>query len=377
LRALTSRELKDSGGNAVEIVGVELWQFETTRAAVEGIIRALVTAVEAHVNAIALRGLPQAYVQLMTAAGGIWSALPQMQGVPATPFDTLARIDTIAIAIKHRFVVWVEDLERFAPGAGTNNVETPEDAERLNPIRALLLGLDRLSAVTVVTATTSLQTRFDVEKIARFVEGLPDLEPIYVARILARFRQGCIASYDDIDPRRDTASPSLEELGNEEMLAMVRQMPSWNRNPSITESLIHLCGTPRTLKQSLRVVLEDWALLHGEIAFDDLFVATILRTSQPDVFARVHSHVQTLKDQSRRSYGRDEDKQVALKLWEGAFQTIPLPDYTRRAVGVAIRFLFPTTSGGSDTRHLQGVASPAHVDYWDRVLSRAPPPSST
>jgi hypothetical protein len=52
--------------------------------------------------------------------------------------------------------------ERFA-GQGAGESETPADAERLNPIRALLYGLDRLQSVTVITATTSLHVRLDLE----------------------------------------------------------------------------------------------------------------------------------------------------------------------------------------------------------------------
>ena len=117
----------------IHVVPVELWSYETTRAAVEGVINALIESLAQEVNVTALRGLPETYVAAMSSVGGLWSTLAHLQGKSPSPSKTLERIDAVATAIDHRFVVWVEDLERFA-GSGNVGAETLEDAERLNPI---------------------------------------------------------------------------------------------------------------------------------------------------------------------------------------------------------------------------------------------------
>jgi hypothetical protein len=128
------------------------------------VIRGLVDALAKEVNVIGLRGLASSYADAMSASGGWLAALVRLQGVPTRPLDALKAIDVVATTIGIRYVVWIEDLERFAAG------ETPEaneeKLEKLNPIRALLYGLDQLSSITVVTATIKLRMRFDIEKSA-------------------------------------------------------------------------------------------------------------------------------------------------------------------------------------------------------------------
>jgi len=66
----------------VHVVPVELWPYETPRAAVEGVIRTLVDALSREVNVTALRGIPESYVNAMSSAGGVWSAIAHLQGAP-------------------------------------------------------------------------------------------------------------------------------------------------------------------------------------------------------------------------------------------------------------------------------------------------------
>ena len=163
----------------IRVVVAELWPYEASRAAVQGVIRTLVDELSKEVNVVGIRGIAAEYAEAMSAAGGIWSALARLQGIPTNPNDALAVLDDMATAIGIRMVVWIEDLERFAGGP------TGVDEERLNPIRSLLYGLDKLRSITVITATTSLHQRFDIEKIARFVESIPDIPEQETAKILA------------------------------------------------------------------------------------------------------------------------------------------------------------------------------------------------
>jgi hypothetical protein len=345
----------------VRIVPVELWPYETPRAAVEGVIRALVTALSCEVGVVALRGLPESYAEAMSSAGGIWSAVTRLQGTPSTPLESLRQIDDVATTIGCRYVVWVEDLERFAGRGGSSAEETPEDAERLNPIRALLYGLDGLQSVTVITATTSLHVRFDLEKIARFVEDLPQLDEYEVAKILASFRDGCRGNYDVIDPADQGVRKELDKLGDQQRLEARRAI----RGPgahSLMDALPALCATPRTLKQALRAALDTWERLAGEVDLDDLLAMSILREDQPHIFALVRQHIDALRGRGFVGTERENARQG----WSTAFDKMQIDNLTRAAVGQIIKFVFGDSNAEIKP---QGLKNRGHTDYWTRFLS--------
>ena len=245
------------------------------------------------------------------------------------------------------------------------SLETLEDAERLNPIRALLLGLDRLRAVTVITATVSLQSRFDLEKIARFVELLPDLEGDKVATLLGRFRKGVRQKYNDVQlPGGDVV---LDELENGQVRQM-RHAVLGSRLVDICDALPLLCATPRGLKQALRLVREDWDRLHGEIDFDDFFVATVLRVALPDVFSLIQRHINLLQSRASTTDWREKERREELKKYKAEFDAIPLDGQIRAAADLAVSFLFSDAPGRE--RKPQGIATISKSNYWHRLLSR-------
>lgn len=267
-------------------------------------------------------------------------------------------------------MVWVEDLERFARGGGAwddAEPETPEESERLNPIRALLLGLERLESVSVITATTTLYSRFDIEKIARYVEELPSLPAGHVSQIFKTFRNGCLSASDI----RDTADPvvrkELEELGQVELEEEARRMLG-SRIVSLASAIVHLCTTPRTLKSAIRTTLDTWRRLLGEIDFDDLLVMSIVRAARPDVFAAIAAHVDALRRQAgnMRSELLAKEQEQAWKAWQETLQNLRLDDAERAALNVIIEFVFKKFS---PTAKPQGLRHDTHANYWQRFLA--------
>jgi hypothetical protein len=357
----------------VHVVPVELWPFETSRAAVQGVIGALVDALAREVSVVGLRGLPGEYAEAMSATGSIGAALVRIQGIPSSPLAALRRIDEIATAIGIRYVVWVEDLERFAGGHSSTavSVETSEEAERLAPIRALLGGLDQLHAITVITATTTLDKRFDLEKIARYVETLPDLKEEHVTSALEMFRTGCLRAYEVIDPFESLASTrssgavkkrrDLIKFTDPAGITLRRAMLG-SRPSGIGEAIAALVRTPRTMKQGLRACLETWDCLPGEVDFDDVLVMSLLRVALPDVFSLVERHVGTL----RREIGySDEDGKTADEAWSRDLSAAVADARTRQIVAEVIKFVFAAQGKSAKP---QGLATHAHADYWRRFL---------
>jgi hypothetical protein len=338
-------------GKVVKLVPVELWPYETPRAAVAGVIGALVDALGREVNLLSLRGLPAAYAEAMSAAGGIWSVLARLQGIPSDPFASLKTIDRVAKAIGLQYVVWIDDLERFAGGAS--------DEERLSPISALLYGLDQGDSVTVIAATTNLHVRFDIEKIARFVEHMPEIPEGRLRKILGLFRNGPSAEAG-IDPAWPVERQKLGELNDDLDMKFIRDMVGTDVR-DIADALTTLCATPRVLKKALRACLDTWRSLAGEIDLDHLLALSILREAQPDAFALVDGHLHFL----RGSPAKDEMPKAEAS-WKAALAALNLDARTRDAVRHVIEFVF---SGDEANHRPQGVWHRSHADYWDRFLT--------
>jgi hypothetical protein len=346
-------------GRRVRLVRVALWPYDTSRAAVEGVIQALVDALGEENDVVALRSVPAAYADAMSAVNGWLGALARIHGVQ-TPTSTLKAIDRVAIATGLQYVVWIEDLERFAGGH-------EPDEEKLNPIRALLYDLDQLEAVSVVTATTSLSLRFDLEKIARFVEEIPRLPELPVARILGTFRTGCREVRDYVDPADPNVRKKLDDLGDaasfsaREIFGLV--------SLTVIDALPILCSTPRKLKHALRACLDVWEELLGEIDFDDLLVLSILKEGQPDAFALLQQFLRHW-----RGGGRAEERAESQKAWDAELLKL-IPDArSRAAVQAAVKFLFEPED--DDASKPQGVRQHVHADYWQRATTKqAPPPN--
>jgi hypothetical protein len=359
---MTIRELEAMDiEKRTHIVPIGLWPYETTKAAVIGTIGAIIDALNQETNTIGLRTLPGAYVQSMSAAGGMWAILaPLFQ--EDDPYKVLKAIDDVASAIGHHYVVWIEDLERFAggghPDAGEG--ETVEEAERLRPIKALLYGLNELSSVTIVTATTTLHTRFDLNKIARFVEKPLQVSEESVGPIIDEFKSGCLAG--------DWISPLQEMNPNKvfhflELNSMSRRL---HRNMFGSEyfgeedALLALCVTPRSIKSSLEACWDVWGWLKGEIDFYDVLVMSFLRTTNPDFFAWIEKHYAVLQDRDQHSNGETRDLEDII---EAPLEKMEADEDIRRAFVEIVKFIFEKKNADMKPQGL------AKTIYWDRYLA--------
>src|SRR5690606_7297604 len=133
----------------------ELWPYDTPAAVVEGALRTLLDGVSKEVSVAAPRGVPNRYLAAMGAAGTIPTMVAYLVGKTGTPFDVLQAVDRIATTIGHRFVIWVEELERFA-GNGADD-EDLEHSRRLAPLRAL----DRQLAETLFGSVADVVDLFE------------------------------------------------------------------------------------------------------------------------------------------------------------------------------------------------------------------------
>jgi hypothetical protein len=361
----------DQLGKRVAIIPVTLWPFDSAEAASRGILNSLTRELGRHVNVARLSGLPDAYVSVVEKAGGMWASITSFMRAPNDPDQILRAYEVIASAVGVNIVLWVEDLERFAGSEGlVGEAAVDREAGRLSPIRALLHALDRLSHVSVVIASTSLHTRFDLDKIARFVEHVPRLKQSLIWQVIHSFKQHCLQFPDGtIDPASKRARAEMSDGSYSTPLGRMFEDRA-GKFTNIRDAISSLCATPRKLKQALRVSLESWDHLKGEIDPDDVLAMSVLRVAEPNVFALVDRHVSELQHGTIGADLSGDEDSAFDKALEEVMGNAP---ERHACVQLLVDFVFPQRQSQPGIQYVpekpQGLAVDRHVDYWRRYLS--------
>lgn len=270
--SLVERDLANEKN--IEFARIRLWAYDTPEAAMRGVLDRLIEAVGRHAPTLALTGLPGEYLAAVDHMAGRWGVLRLLSPLERDPLNLLKKIDRIAAAVGVRFVLAIEDFERFREGHA--------DASSLGPIRALLYQLDQCEHVTVVMASDDLDDRFDMEKIARYVERVPTVTAKRVASMLDQFRSACMRVepllIDPGEVHRLDFNPSIGKR-------MALDASHGERALLVEEAAVVLAGTPRTLKLAVRRACDFWKKLPGEIDIDELLVLSVLKACAPEVYA--------------------------------------------------------------------------------------------
>jgi hypothetical protein len=355
LRNLTQQYVKSRPhSRRIEFVNIELWPYETPDAAVQGILRLLTKALAKEIDTARLDGLPNAYLEAITKNSGLSNILPQAASRARTPASVLDDIDAMAKIIDRRYVLWVEDLERFAFGdPGAEKIEAAE-LSRLAPIRALLLGLDNAESFTVITATTTLFLRFDLEKIARYVERVPALSRQTVRKEIAKCRTQWLAGV--IDPAKDQRNGLGWDSAFDEDISY-RMLGDEIVN--FAAAMTVLADTPRVLKQGLRRAQETWQSMRGEIDVDEMIAMCLMREANPQAFALVESNVDRLRG---LVIATRQDAQP-LNDFVTELDSLPIAPHTLKAIKRLTMEIFVHQS-----RRPQGLRHHNHADYWHRFM---------
>lgn len=265
---LLAKRLSDDRG--LVFVRVSLWPFENSQAAVRGIVDGVVAELSTRVDVVALTEVRQQYIEAIRSAGGRFESIASLLAGRRSAEKQLEAIGQLAIAAGLRVVLWIEDLERFAGSDELpENGKASRDVERLSPVRALLYLLDKSSAITVILATTSLEARFDLDKIARFIERPPQPKNAEVAKLFAVTRKACLGGHlrTIVDSAPVEAREPLSTLESEgQTKAWLFDLSGETNDPAI--ALCALVASPRSLKNTLRSVVDSWRTLAGEVDFE-------------------------------------------------------------------------------------------------------------
>ncbi len=190
--------------------------------------------------------------------------------------------------------------------------------------------------------------------------------------VLSTFRKLCLSMFqDDIDVL--TEEQRSEQLGDhtpqDSFIPQFKLMLSEGQDP--IDNICRLVKTPRLLKIILRHCLNTWELLHGELDFDDLLVANVLRLAAPEAFDFILSNCNELRGlvEDGLFKNREERQKAVEKKWESVCSHVTWDTYAAKQL---IQFLF---YGWKDPDHMsrkniapQGFQLSTPTDYWDRFI---------
>jgi hypothetical protein len=348
----------------VRIVEVSLWPYDSPEAAVRGILRAAIQEIGRHVNVLPLVGLSDDYATAIEGAAGRLGSIARIARGSSDPEETLGRLSAIAEAIGLHLVFWIEDLERFSGHRVAATALSSRPEERLGPIRALLHLLARQEYISVVISDVSLDAGFDLDKIARFISRLwKDIQTL---------RSACLGGWPRqvIDPAhtkvRETLTPPEDEHALTVWLWSFR-----DDEPGLQEAIALLVDTPRAFKSALRLTLDIWEQLAGEIDLDSVLVASVLRVSRPAVFAIIDKYSGAFQHGFKDSLSNR--RHPALDEFDRAVAADP-EKRMQNAIRTVVTFIFPAAreEGVLDREYVsrpQALFVNQHVDYYQRYSS--------
>lgn len=187
-------------------------------------------------------------------------------------------------------------------------------------------------------------------------------------QIISTFRRICLERYaDDID----MISPikRSERLGLKNGNILRELFPEVNQP---NDDICRLTKTPRLLKMVLRRTFYAWESLHGELDFDDLLIANVIRFSAPEAFNFILDNIQEIRA-LRFNLKYPVDSNERLKAIEAKWVRISEnANWDVTSTKQLIKFLFPfwgETYNSNSELPLQRLYVSSPADYWFRFLT--------
>ncbi len=379
---LVQYELKQPSKNKIEteVIQLSLWQFESTAAATSGILISLVNVVSKHVSTLAFSGVADRYLDAAERISTTSNVIASLMRVNRTPEEVVNQVGEIAEAIGVRFILWIEDFERFTYARTTKSEYAQiHEAERMSPINSLLYLLDRTKGITVVMSDTTSRSWFDQNKLVRFVERMPAMDYEQVWGDIEVFRSACLR-LPFIDPAEKGHRSKLQPPEASGEYGGFVWLWGFGDSPSIQLAMAQLTDTPRVLKDALRYTWDTWSILRGEIDFDCVLVISIMRAVKPNIIDFIEKeedlvynrrttisaglHQQTGEAEKRQANCDEFFKRLAKSLTD-------LSQEKQIAIRACIGYLFPEMSN-----QVGYVLAPPDCpqgfhngEYWDRYCN--------
>ena len=273
--------------NRRKIVRISLWPYKDASSAVRAVLHKLVHELSKHVDTLGLAGLPASFVGMIEQQQGLLPALVRLAQVSNEPAELIDRLSETLQAIDVRFVLIVEDYERFLQ-LDSSTAEGQQSKLRAPELDALFYLLDNRKHISVILASIDLRTRFDSQKIARRVFEVPAIASWDVLDIVKNMRDYCLSGNPRpfINPGDDNCFDKIDSAAYSDEL-IGRFVKGDAQPPSVPDAFAMLCSTPRQLKTVLRDTWDAWRAVCGEVEWDSLALITCLKVCRPDVYAQL------------------------------------------------------------------------------------------
>jgi len=191
----------------------------------------------------------------------------------------------------------------------------------------------------------------------------------HMVTLIEHFRKICFKLYpEDIDTL--TEHFRNERFGTETPGLLQLQLRMGLENEPILLISRHI-KTPRLLKLVLRKTYRTWQHLHGEIDFDDMLIANVLRFGAPEAFEFLLENI--IEIRSIQVGINSEAKEKRLTAIENKWtQLAKVVDWDTSSAKGLIQFLFPTWQDKyypPKKSNYQGLQVENPTDYWPRFLN--------
>jgi len=260
--------------------------------------------------------------------------------------------------IDKRLVIYLEDIDRG-----------PDTTVFYGEIASLLDRLKALRNVSFVLAVgQDIQTATVITRISEHVEVIPALPAEKMLRLCMSFRKLCLTQFeDDIDPQIATREKRVELEGvSASDLSLRAMFASTYMGPM--DAISNLLSSPRIAKTALRRTWMAWQSLHGEIDFDDLFAANVLRSAALEAYAFLSGRISELRRLAEGSIEQERKsiRERLLEEWNGLLEDAK---WDRRAATLLLEFMFPRWKEAHSSYEppVQGITVSRPDDYWVRL----------
>ena len=360
LHPASSKDLFNAG--KIITCKVQGWGLQKSAAA-EHILRSVLTELSKSADCLGLSYIPSAYRDVLSNSGSSWlKSFAALSSEAREPIEILRKLDTVLACTGKRMVLFLEDLDRNITGS-----------TYWKELTSLLDRLKDLDNITFVLAINQNSKTYDILiRICEHIEFIPTLPRMEVLGCLKFFRNLCLDRFSDTDIDCRTREQRDKHIGLKDNSVEYDLAAMLGHEVNDPISVItRITNNPRALKSSLRHTWHSWQSLHGEIDFDDLFVAKVIYTVAPEAFAFMNEHASIMRSLDARKgsdeYSRKKNEETRKKL-DAAWQNIK-EAWDAELVKILIVFLFP----GWIEDHFyrgnvpQGVIHSRPTDYWIRL----------
>jgi hypothetical protein len=343
---------------------VSAWGFHEGSAS-EHILETAIHELSKYVDCLGLVRLPSHYQAALSKCDSSWiKSFSELINSHRDPVEVLNKLDDVLYLSKMQLVIYLEDIDRnFTAG---NNTTTDS---LFNEVASLLDRLKNLKNVSFVL--TVKEDLYGLIRIAEHMEFVSSLPHKHVTNLINKFRDVHLKQFDYID------SVTPEVRGNR--LGMQQLSPdeyayNWDVAAGITSKepinvMASFLDNPRTLKIVFRRTRQAWRTLYGEIDFDDLLIANVIRFVSPNTFLYINENLAKIRLFGLHKKSNDKDHPFTDDpLYIGLKNTTV--GHNPDNIFTLVNFLFPGWNIGkvNDANAMpQGVAQSGTNDYWERL----------